>query len=101
LTLGLGQLGVAWAIRARTRGRTRRVPWLGVAISAAGLLLVAATLLEPLQDLLRTTSLGGQDLAVALVAALVPGVLVGFRYRAERRALLAKADLSSNGTPSA
>lgn len=96
LTLGLGQLGVAWAIRARTRGRARRAPWLGAAITAAGTLLIAATLLGPLQDLLRTTSLGGHDLGFALVAALIPGVLVGFRIRAERKGLLLAAGGSAD-----
>jgi Ca2+-transporting ATPase len=88
LTLGLGQLGVAWAIRARTRGRARRAPWLGAAIAAASLLLLGATVFGPLQDLLRTASLGAQDVGTAVVAALLPGVFIGFRIRAERSALL-------------
>jgi Ca2+-transporting ATPase len=92
LTLGLGQLGVAWAIRARTRGRARRAPWLGAAIVVASLLLLAATVFGPLQDLLRTASLGGQDVGMAVAAALLPGVLIGFRIRAERSALLIPAE---------
>jgi Ca2+-transporting ATPase len=95
LALGLGQLAIAWSIRARAHGRARRAPWLGVAIVAAGALLVSATLLDPLQDLLRTTSPGARDLVVASLAAVLPGVLVGLRVRAERRALLAGTGASS------
>jgi Ca2+-transporting ATPase len=95
LTLGLGQLAIAWSIRARTRQRARRAPWLGIAIVTAGTLLVSATLLGPLQDLLRTTSPGARDLAVALVAAVVPGVVISLRIRAERRALLAGTGATS------
>jgi P-type Ca2+ transporter type 2C len=100
LTLGLGQLAVAWSIRARTRRRARRAPWLGAAIATAGALLLSATMVGPLQDLLRTTSLGVRDLVVALVAAVVPGVVVGFRIRAERKALLIRADPRSDDTAS-
>ncbi len=88
LTLGLGQLGVAWSIRARTRHRARRAPWLGAAIATAAALLLSATVLDPLQDLLRTTSPGSRDLLVALGAAVVPGVVVSLRVRGERRRLL-------------
>jgi Ca2+-transporting ATPase len=99
LTLGLGQLGVAWAIRARTRGRARRAPWLGTAIALASLLLLAATMFDPLQDLLRTASLGAQDVGIAVAAALLPGLVIGFRIRAERRALLIPAEASADGPP--
>jgi Ca2+-transporting ATPase len=99
LTLGLGQLGVAWAIRARTRGRARRAPWLGTAIALASLLLLAATVFDPLQDLLRTASLGAQDVGIAVAAALLPGLVIGFRIRAERRALLIPAEASADGPP--
>jgi Ca2+-transporting ATPase len=92
VTLGLGQLGVAWAIRARTRHRARRASWLGVAIAAAALLLLGATVVGPLQSLLRTVSLSAPDLGVAVLAALLPGALVGLRVRAERRALLVATD---------
>jgi Ca2+-transporting ATPase len=98
LTLGLGQLGVAWAIRARTRDRVRQAPWLGAAIAVASLLLLAATVFDPLQDLLRTASLGAQDVGIAVAAALLPGLLIGLRIRAERRALLIPAKTPSGGS---
>ena len=93
LTLGLGQLGVAWAIRSRARARARRTPGLGAAVVVAAAVLVAATLLEPLQALLGTRPLDLRDFVVAGIAAVVPGLLVGLRVRAERASLLAEAAL--------
>jgi hypothetical protein len=61
------------------------------------LLLLAATMFDPLQDLLRTASLGAQDVGIAVAAALLPGLVIGFRIRAERRALLIPAEASADG----
>jgi Ca2+-transporting ATPase len=89
LALGLGQLGVAWAIRSRARSRSaRHAPGVGAAVAVSALVLVGATLFAPLQELLGTSALDPRDLVVAVLAALVPGLLLGVRVRAERASLL-------------
>ena len=58
LTLGLGQLGVALAIRSRPASRRKRGRGLELATGSAALLLVAGSLLGPLQALLGTHAAG-------------------------------------------
>jgi P-type Ca2+ transporter type 2C len=91
LTLGLGQLAVAWAIRARPVSRPRRARGLQVAISAAALLLVVATFLGPLQALLGTRQLGVFALGAAVLAAVVPGLVIRVAVNRERTRALADA----------
>ena len=102
LALGLGQLGVAWAIRSRARrGDRQHTPGVGSAVAVAALVMVAATLAAPLQELLRTHALEPRDLLVAGLAALAPGLVMGWRVGAERASLLAgRADDSAGQRPS-
>jgi P-type Ca2+ transporter type 2C len=85
VALGLGQLGVALAVRGthvRWWARSSRNLTLGVLCSA--LLMLAPLYLEPVGDLLRTASLGGRDVLVAVLVACLPGLLVRLlarRYR--------------------
>lgn len=83
VVLGLGQLGVAIALRSRA-GRAG-VPWLVVAAAAASALMLAAAFLPALQALVGTTSLDSSRLAVAAGAAVVPGVVVRLLVRRDRR----------------
>ena len=97
LTLGLAQLGVAIALRRRTarrgaahRGSARRGArrrdgargggwrprFLDVAVAGAVLLQLAGIYLSPLRALLGTELVGPTELAVAIVAALLPGTVV-------------------------
>ena len=80
LTLGLAQLGVALAVRARRRPGHRN-PWLGAAVASSVLLLIGGIYLPPLQDLLGTAGLGSGSLAVAVVLAAVPGAVVAVTRR--------------------
>jgi len=74
VVLGLGQLGVALALRSRA-GRVG-VPWLLVAVSAASALMLSAAFVPALQALVGTASLDPTRLGVAVAAAVVPGVMV-------------------------
>jgi P-type Ca2+ transporter type 2C len=75
LTLGLGQLGVALALRARTRGR-RGVRGLEKGVLGAVALLLLAAYVPVLGELLSTTPLDLPTLGTAVIAAVVPGILV-------------------------
>ena len=70
LSLGAGQLAVAWGIRARTTVRTppagRALVW---ALPAAGLLLAASVLLPPLRELLGTQPVSADAWLVAALTA--------------------------------
>ena len=85
LTLGLGQLAVALALRApRSRGWRWGERGLEVAVAAAVLCQVAGVLVPALQSLLGTTWGGSApDLLVPVALALVPGgaVLLSRRWR--------------------
>ncbi|MCW2810104.1 MAG: hypothetical protein JWP61_562, partial [Friedmanniella sp.] len=71
LVLGAGQLGVALGARARrpqrTAGTNRTLP---VMVGVAALLLVAATVLPPLSQLLGTAAVPGPAWPLAVVTAL-------------------------------
>ncbi|HYO20500.1 MAG TPA: cation-translocating P-type ATPase C-terminal domain-containing protein, partial [Dermatophilaceae bacterium] len=73
LTLGAGQLGVAWGVRARTRqpavvGLLAPLP---LAMVGATLLLVGSVTIAPLQSLLSTHQLPAAIWGTALVSALI------------------------------
>lgn len=83
VTLGLAQLGVALAVRAR-RGPGQRWanPWLLVAVAGSAVAQIAAVLVEPLRLLLRTDALTGMQLLICAAAAVVPGLVLWlFRAR--------------------
>jgi Ca2+-transporting ATPase len=77
VALGLGQLGVALAVRGshvRWWGRTARN--LTLAVLGSALLMLAPLYVAPVGDLLSTASLSGRDLATAVVVAALPFVVV-------------------------
>jgi Ca2+-transporting ATPase len=76
LTLGLGQLGVALALRAPRRGTSWRDRGLELAVLAAALCQLAGVLVPGLRDLLGTERLAGRDLVLLLAAAALPGLFV-------------------------
>jgi Ca2+-transporting ATPase len=71
LSLGAGQLAVAWGIRAlrsaHGSGTPRALAW---ALPCAGLLLVASVVVPPLRTLLGTQPLSGSGWAFAALTAL-------------------------------
>ena len=74
VTLGLAQLGVALAARARpVPGATRNWSLLA-AVALSGILQVAAVLTEPLRVLLGTQPLTAVELLGCAVIAVLPGV---------------------------
>jgi Ca2+-transporting ATPase len=75
VTLGLGQLGIALAVRApRSAGARNR--GLTLALLISGLLQVAGVLFGPLRGLLGTAPLGLTELGWCLVVAAVPGLVM-------------------------
>ena len=77
LALGLGQLGVALAVRGRhVRWWARSSRSLTLGILCSALLMLAPVYIGPVGDLLRTTGLGGRDLLVTMLAACLPGLVV-------------------------
>ena len=84
LTLGLGQLAVAWAIRARPERRSG-VRGLELALVGAAALLVLGTLLPWLQELLGTATPSPAILAAAVAGAAVPGAVLRWASGRERR----------------
>jgi len=85
MTLGMAQLGVALALRIPGR-RAWRQRGLELAVLSAALLQLAAVYLRPLQELLGTEWVALSELAVLLLMAAVPGVLVkAFILVARRR----------------
>jgi Ca2+-transporting ATPase len=87
LTLGLGQLSVALALRAPRTPRSWR--WhergLELAILAAGVCQLAGAVTPGLNELLGTVWLGTTGLVVAIALATVPGVGVMITRRWSRR----------------
>jgi Ca2+-transporting ATPase len=88
LALGGGQLGVALALRApRPRGTGPRGRGLELSILGAAFLLAAAVYLPPLHTLLHTLPLSAGTVALALAAAVLPGLLLRLwlsRHRSRR-----------------
>jgi Ca2+-transporting ATPase len=75
VTLGLGQLGVALALRARGAGVTRSRGLLAAVAVSAGLML-CPLVVGPLQSLLGVVVLSRSELLWAVGAALLPGLVV-------------------------
>jgi P-type Ca2+ transporter type 2C len=75
VTLGLGQLGVALALRARGAGVTRSRGLLAAVAVSAGLML-CPLVVGPLQSLLGVVVLSRSELLGAVGAALLPGLVV-------------------------
>jgi Ca2+-transporting ATPase len=74
MVLGLAQLGVALAVRARPEAGTppnRSLLW---AVAASGVLQVAGVLVEPLRALLGTAPLSGAELLACAAVAILPGL---------------------------
>jgi P-type Ca2+ transporter type 2C len=102
LTLGLGQLGVALALRARTR-TARRVRSLDIAVGGAAALMLLATVIPVLHELLGTVRLTGTWLTIALPLALAPGAVIAILRARERGRVLSRRDLphQRHGVPGA
>jgi len=83
LTLGLGQLGVALALRSGTR-HDRGHHGLEWGVLGAVVLLGLAVYAPLLGQLLRTSPLDASALAIAVIAATLPGALVRQVVRRER-----------------
>ncbi|GIF23351.1 Ca2+-transporting ATPase [Actinoplanes tereljensis] len=73
VVLGLAQLGVALAVRAKTSPGGDRNPWLLAAVALSGVLQVGGVLLEPLRTLLGTEPLTGIELIGCALIAVLPG----------------------------
>jgi Ca2+-transporting ATPase len=85
LTLGLGQLGVALALRAPRHGATWRDRGLEAAVLVAGLCQLAGVVVPGLRDLLGTDALPVADIVVLLAAAALPGLVVAAGRMYSRR----------------
>ena len=85
LTLGLGQLGVALALRAPRSNGLWRERGLELAVLAAGVCQLAGVLVPGLRDLLGTEALAGRDLLILTAAAGLPGLVVAAGRVLERR----------------
>jgi Ca2+-transporting ATPase len=85
LTLGLGQLTVAWAIRARGERLRLRGRQLQLMVVCAASLMMLATSVGPLQSLLGTVTLAPATIAISGAAALLPGVVVATLTRVNGR----------------
>lgn len=76
VVLGLAQLGVALAVRARSAPGTPVNRSLFAAVAVSAVLQVAGVLLPPLRALLGTDPLGPVELAICVAVATVPGLLL-------------------------
>jgi Ca2+-transporting ATPase len=85
VVLGLAQLGVALAVRAR-RGAGERWtnPGLLLAVATSAAAQFAGVMLQPLRTLLKTEPLTGRQLLVCTVAAIVPGMVLWLVQRRRR-----------------
>jgi Ca2+-transporting ATPase len=103
LALGGGQLGVAMALRSvRSRATQLRERGVELSVLAAMLLLLLAVYAPPLHSLLGTRPLTAAEAGVALVAAVVPGALLGaWRRFAARDHRLAEKGRKSAADPAA
>ncbi|HEX5203839.1 cation-translocating P-type ATPase [Paractinoplanes rhizophilus] len=74
VTLGLAQLGVALAVRAKAAPGTPRNWSLPAAVALSGVLQIAGVLTEPLRLLLGTEPLTGIELLGCALIAVLPGL---------------------------
>jgi len=84
LCLGLAQLWLALALRAPRAGATWRDRGLEVAVTGAGLLLLAAVAWSPLRELLDTASVSALQATVVAAVAVVPALVVAVWTRVAR-----------------
>ncbi|MEU4216708.1 cation transporting ATPase C-terminal domain-containing protein [Actinoplanes sp. NPDC026623] len=85
IVLGLAQLGVALAVRAKAAPGTARNTALLGAVALSAILQVAGVLLAPLQLLLGTQPLTAAELLACTVVAAMPGLgLAIVQHRAEK-----------------
>ncbi|GGQ84634.1 cation-translocating P-type ATPase [Couchioplanes azureus] len=96
VVLGLAQLGVALAVRARPEPGTPRNWSLLAAVLGSGVLQVSAVLLEPLRTLLGTEALTADELLVCAVVATLPalGLRIFRRCRPRREAARRRSTLT-------
>jgi Ca2+-transporting ATPase len=85
VVLGLGQLGVALAVRARRVPGGDRNPSLLAAVALSAVLQVAGVLVGPLRELLGTAPLTGAQLLACVAVAAVPGLVVALTRGVGRR----------------
>ncbi len=83
LVLGLGQLGVAVAVRAP--GAARHNPFFALAVASAMVLQTLAVLVPPLRELLGTAFLPPQMWWRCALLAVIPGLALRMARRAGRR----------------
>jgi Ca2+-transporting ATPase len=76
VVLGLAQLGVALAVRAKAAPGGARNPWLLAAVATSGLLQIGGVLLEPLRTLLGTEPLTTLELLACAAVAVLPGLVL-------------------------
>jgi Ca2+-transporting ATPase len=81
LVLGLAQLGVALAVRAKATPGTPRNRMLPAAVAVCLLLQFAGVLVEPLRLLLGTEPLDVVTIVASLAVATLPGVALRLRTR--------------------
>jgi Ca2+-transporting ATPase len=92
LVLGLGQLGIAWAVRAPRAPRGDRNPTLSGAVLISVGFMIAAVTVPPLRAVLGTASLPPAHLMVAAAAARVPAALLLWGRRLRHRRTRRRAD---------
>jgi Ca2+-transporting ATPase len=102
LTLGLGQLGVALALRAPRHASSWRDRGLEVAVLGAGLCQLAGVLVPGLRGLLGTEAMAGRDIVLLMGAAALPGLFVASgrvlsRWRGIDQGPLAGPELVASG----
>jgi Ca2+-transporting ATPase len=100
VTLGLGQLGVALALRSPRRpGWQWRERGLELAVLAAGTLQVAGALVPGLRELLGVEPTSMPELLILIAIGVVPGLLIAGSRRRVDRASLAEPATGSSGPP--
>jgi Ca2+-transporting ATPase len=87
VVLGLGQLGIALAVRVPRRPGGPRNPALLAAVALSAVLQVAGVLVPPLRDLLGTDPLTALDLLACAAVAAVPGLAIFLRASLGRKVL--------------
>ncbi|SNY71131.1 cation-translocating P-type ATPase [Paractinoplanes atraurantiacus] len=76
VVLGLAQLGVALAVRARPAAGTPRNRWLLISVMVCAVLQVGGVLAPPLRALLGTEALTWRELVACAVFAAIPALLL-------------------------